>query len=75
MPVTEEILVQETLVKTNAEPVLEGLPPMGNEEPLFPREDPAISAGNSGKKAKKSKAPKDKQLTAGIYVYNNFSLL
>ncbi len=31
MPVTEEILVQETLVKTNAEPVLEGLPPMGTK--------------------------------------------
>jgi hypothetical protein len=74
-PVKEEILVQESFVKTNAEQTLEGIPPMFDEEPLFPKEEPVIPAGSSGKKAKKSKGPKEKQSSAGIYVYNNFSLL
>jgi cytoskeletal protein RodZ len=73
--VKKEILVEETFVKSNAEQALEGLPSMADEDPLFPQDVPVIPAGNTGKKPKKSKASKDKQSTAGIYVYNNFCLL
>ena len=63
--VKEEILVQESVLKTNSEEVLEGLPPIADEEPLFPKEDPIIPPATSVKKPKKTK-PKDKLISAGI---------
>ena len=68
-PVREEVLVQESFAKTEAEEVLEGLPPMVEEESLIqPKEESIPPATGSGKKPKKSKAPKDKQSTTGICV-------
>ena len=66
--VKEDVLVQETFVKTKEEEALEGLPPMVEEEPLFLKEESALPTGSSGKKAKKSKGQKEKQSTAGIYL-------
>ena len=66
--VREEILVQESFVKTDAEPTLESLPPMVDAEPFLTKEEPIIQAGTASKKAKKSKSAKDKHSSAGIFI-------
>ena len=66
--VVKEVLVQESSVRTNEEQVLEGLPPMVEEEPVLPKDEATLPTGSSGKKAKKSKDQKDKPPTAGKYL-------